>query len=141
MKYGESVEKIETALADQGPCTRNELQAATGIPKASIGSILTRMRRPGKTVGRRIYVSAWTREQDGQRAYPRAVYALGTEPDALQPTTIRGSAGRKLTMKQNSKANYDAANYKQAVSSVFDLALNRDERNAKIRRLGASLKV
>lgn len=141
MKYGQSVAQIETALDESGPLTRNEIQAATGIPKASIGSILTRMRRPGKTVGQRIYIEAWTREQDGQRTYPRAVYALGDSPDAMQPTTTRGKNGRKLSSKQVSKATYDAANYKQAVSSVFDLALNRDERNAKIRRLGASLKV
>jgi hypothetical protein len=128
VERGAVVAAIEAALLEYGPMTRTELAAVVDMPRSSISPVLTRMRKPTKrpAAGKRIHVSGWQEESEGQRKYPRAIYDLGDKDDV--PCNIRKNKGQV-------KRTYDANNYRQAVSSVFDLALNRDDRNAKLRKL------
>lgn len=110
--HGETVQAVLQALHDIGPMTRNELCKEIGITRGCMGEILTRLSRPGKRPvrPRLIYVLDYRYDEEGQRTYPRAIYALGDLPDKPAPSPKSGK------MKQRA---YSARRRAQRVNSVF----------------------
>lgn len=77
--------RILDALEQHGPMTSSEMCQHLGVPRTSAARVLTRLLRPSPRIPRRVHISAWRREVDGQRNYLRAVYAAGDGADARRP--------------------------------------------------------
>lgn len=91
-QWGTLPEMIEALLKELGPMTVAELIAA-GVPGAShtVRKTAGYMAQPSKRrkpVGeRRIHITAWTYDAEGERPYPRPVYALGHGENKPKPAT------------------------------------------------------
>ena len=116
---------IVRILQREGEATMAELAKMLGVPRFDASSVVSRMRKPCKTLPKRIYVVRWTRHDDsGGRSYPRAVLALGDKPDAPRP---------KPKPNKESTAEY-RANERHRVNSVFMWAQPRRVRHATRRK-------
>lgn len=87
--WGDIPANIEKALRDYGPMTTAEMiPLVPGCPN-DIRKACQRMMLPSKRskpVGQqRIHISGWTRDAEGQRDYPRPIYALGHEENKPKP--------------------------------------------------------
>lgn len=85
--WGVTTLRILDALEHVGPMTRAELARELGMPSNRIGSVITRLCQPVKRPAgpRRVRISGWRDEEEGSRCYLRAIYALGSGPDAVKP--------------------------------------------------------
>ena len=116
--YGTLVAQITDALTINGPMTRKEICDFIGQHRSKIASVVTRMARATPQKPKRVYIKRYVLEQDGQRRYPRAVYALGDRPNARKPKSdVRANRKRYLANKIDKLRN----------TSVFNLALSRRE--------------
>lgn len=88
--WGDIPATIENVLRELGPMTVNEM-LFSGVPgtpndvrKAAVRmSQISKRRHP---IGeRRIHITAWTRDAEGQREYPRPIYALGHGENKPKP--------------------------------------------------------
>lgn len=115
-KYGTIVEQITQALTECGPMTRADLCRHIQRERTEIASVVSRMSRAGITIPKRLHVTQYVFDQEGERRYPRAVYAIGDHPDAKPPGP----------QKAANKRRYDAARRaKWTANSVFNLGLPR----------------
>lgn len=127
--YGSIVAQIEKALTEIGPMTRAELCQHIGRERSEVASVVSRMAREGKTVPKRLHITQYIFDQEGERRYPRAVYAMGNYPDARAPGP----------QKAANKRRYDAARRaKWTGNSVFNLGLPRRKQGRLIHSTGAS---
>ncbi len=119
-RYGSVTERMLAALAELGPMTRSELCRAVGADRQTCSSIITRLMRPRQrpVAPRRVHICGWRDDEEGQRRYLRAVYALGDRPDARKPAY----KPRLLAAKRRYWARTHAKRGR-AVNSVFALAV------------------
>jgi len=89
--------RIVDMLEQLGPMTTSEIAKELGVERDSMGSIITRLRKPSKRPRgpKRVYVHDWRDEEDGQRAYLRAVYGAGNKKDAPKPERKSGAERSK----------------------------------------------
>ncbi|MFM6959524.1 MAG: hypothetical protein ACKOW0_00675 [Schleiferiaceae bacterium] len=84
--WGEIPANIEAALRAYGPMTLPELVLHVPGTPNDIRKALERMRKPSKRITpvgkKRVHIHGWTRDAEGVRPYPRAIYALGHGEDA-----------------------------------------------------------
>lgn len=105
---------ILRALGEMGPMSGSDLSRELGGNPGSIRSVLARLSKPQALLPKRIYVSGWTHDADGERRYLRPVYSLGDKKNKARPAPDRAKAD----------AAYRGNNRGQ-VSSVWDLAKPR----------------
>lgn len=110
--------QIEKLFEEHGEMTRHEVCDAMGIDRMYISAILSRMCKPGKTLPKRLHVVRYVYDQEGERRYPRAVYALGDKPDAPRP---------KPNVKEVRKRYRSNLRKRMTTNSVFNLALTQRE--------------
>lgn len=110
-----TVQRLLRALIDEGPMTMQDMVRLTGKPKSSIHPILCKMLRPTKrpVYPKRIYIYQWVYDQEGQKRYPRPMYAIGDRPDAPRPVA---------DPKANDKRRRDKRRVMRTTNSVFNLA-------------------
>lgn len=110
-----TVRKLLWALAEEGPMTLQDMVRLTGKPKECVYALLTKMLRPTiKPAGpKRIYICQWVYDQEGQKRYPRPMYALGQAADAPRPVADK---------KANDKRRRDKRRVMLTMNSVFNLA-------------------
>lgn len=113
---GECVNAILKLLEDYGPMTRDEITQHLGIVKSQISPVVSRLNRATPRAGKRIHILRYVYDQEGQRTYPRAVYAIGDREDARRPKPDPQGAKRRYNAKRK-KAN--------TMNFVFNLALPR----------------
>lgn len=77
--------RVLDALEQYGPMTAQDVCSHLGLERRPGGSILGRLKASTPT---RVHISAWQRDQEGQRQYLRAVYAAGPGVDAPKPAPI-----------------------------------------------------
>ena len=103
---------VRDVLEHCGPMTSHEVARFLGIKKyIHVSSILSAMRI--RLAAQQVYIQSWTYEGVGNKRYPRAVYALGAEPDAKKPR------------RQNNVARcrrYKAMKKSRVINSVWSLA-------------------
>lgn len=119
--FGSLVAKIMEALDELGPMTRSETGRHLGIDDRASSGVFTRLMRATPKHPKRIHIAGWTRDQEGERAYLRAQYAVGDGAplgDKAKPNTTGKSAVRVV------KDRY-RTNQKLRVRWVFDLGLTR----------------
>jgi hypothetical protein len=117
--WGDTTQRMLDALETLGPMTRSEICAALDLNRDEASSIVTRLRRPRlrPEAPARVYISAWRDDEEGQRRYLRAVYALGCKPDAPKPRYRERQLAAKRRYWQRRKVKLG-----RAVNSVFALA-------------------
>lgn len=126
--WGSTVKRIEQLLAERGPMTRVELEDALNLDHRRIASIVSRMVKPTKTMPKRIYIKSWVYDHEGQRYYPRALYALGDKKNTPKPkpnpAEVRRRYDQKVKMMMTS-------------NSIFNMGLTRKQYLAKRREANA----
>jgi hypothetical protein len=114
--WGDLSRRILTLLAEVGPMSRAEICAHLGRDKDAIASVVSRLARPWPRAPKRIHIRAYVYDQEGERRYPRAVYAIGDRPDAPRPrpdtaaNKARYWANRKLRLRGSSIFNWGMNN-------------------------------
>ena len=87
--WGDIPAAIEDTLRSWGPMTGHEMGEFLDIPVNIINKTLRRMRQPSKRrkpLGeRRVHVIDWAPEAEGQRPYPRPIYAVGHGENKRRP--------------------------------------------------------
>lgn len=91
--WGVTALRIVDKLEQLGPMTTSEIARELGVERDSMGSIITRLRKPSKRPRgpKRIHIADWRDEEDGQRTYLRAVYGAGNKKDAEKPERKSGA--------------------------------------------------
>jgi len=112
MARGDTTKRILDAVAEYGPMTTREICDLLGLDILRSGSLVARLSVARKLVPKRLYIERWILDAEGQKLYPRAVYALGDKPCAKRPKPDRVSVQRRYRQKLYSK-------YK--ANSVFNL--------------------
>lgn len=122
-KWGAVSAQIIQALETVGPMTRKELCDHLQIDRGIGAAIANRMARPSATLPKRVYIASYVYDQEGQRRYPRAVYAIGDKPDAKRPRPDTAANKRRYIAGKIAK-------YK--MNSVFNMGLTRRQVEERI---------
>lgn len=115
-EYGKTVGEILRILEEIGPMTAMEISDHLNLNRYSTSSIIARLCKESKTIPKRAHIKSYTYDHEGQRKYPRAVYALGDKPNARNPGADPLGNSRRYRAKRKAKGT---ANF------VFNLALPR----------------
>lgn len=115
-KYGSIVNEVIDVLFQQGPMTRAELSQALNKHTTKISAVLHRMRKDSPAKTKRVYISGWVEEAEGQRRYPRAIYALGNKPDVGKPKS------NKLAIRRRYE---EGLRKRMTMNSVFNMGKPR----------------
>lgn len=112
---GDVVRQILVGLANEGPMTMQDMIELTGKDKETLSPTLRKMLRPTikPAMPKRIYICQWVYDQEGQKRYPRPMYALGDLPDVPRP---------KANPKANEKRYRNKLRTIKTTNSVFNLA-------------------
>lgn len=114
--YGSIVKEILTMLEEEGPMSRAEICKRLGRDKDEIAAVVTRLNKRSPVSGKRIHVKEYVYDMEGERRYPRAVYALGAAKDAPKP--VRDT-------KETKRRYWARSQLKLRANSVFNLGLSR----------------
>ena len=114
--WGSVTIKILKAFEEHGEMTRKEVCDMIGIDRMYVSAVFTRMSKPWKTIPKRIHITRYVFDQEGQKRYPRAVYALGDKPDAKKP---------KADPKANRRRYEENLRKRMTGISVFHLGMTR----------------
>lgn len=68
--------------------------------KHRVTASTTRLRQSWPNVGKRIHITTYVFDHEGQRRYPRPVFALGDYPDAQRPKPDRKATRRRYDEKR-----------------------------------------
>jgi DNA-directed RNA polymerase specialized sigma24 family protein len=115
--YGVLVANIERLLRQHGELTSAEICAELDVDRSQGGAVLSRMNKASPKLPKRIYKVKYIDEHEGQRRYPRSVYALGDLPDAKKPKASAAKNSKRYRLRVNKK-----------VASVFHLGLSRNQK-------------
>lgn len=124
--YGETSTKILQIVTEFGPMTRQEVCVHLDTDRMYVSAIITRMTKDTPKAGKRLYVQSYVYDSEGQKRYPRAVYAAGSLPDAKRP---------KPDVKETRRRYRTNLRKRMTGNSVFNLGLTRRQYEAK-RRMG-----
>lgn len=113
--WGNVADQVLLHLRDAGPSTAGELLTAITVNPGNLRQILHRLgeisKRGAQAGQRRIHIKEWVSDAEGQRAYPRPVWAYG-----------HGTNAKKPVPKTNRQAQNDLYwRNKRRVNSVFQL--------------------
>jgi hypothetical protein len=124
VSYGESSKSILAALGELGPMTRAEIERIVEVKSTCIAAIISRLHKDTPRTGKQISVVGYVYDAEGGRRYPRAIYALGAQPDVPKPKASHKENRRRYDAKR--KALYSK-------NSVFHLAKTRDQIRSELR--------
>ena len=107
-----TIEVVSKALQEVGPMTLAEMMDYTGFTKSACSHALRDLNKMLPTLPKRAHITQWVYDHEGQKRYPRAVYAWGNYPDAAKP---------ERDPRANQKRSRDKKRLLSAVNSVFNL--------------------
>lgn len=105
--------RVLAALQECGPMTSAELVVHLGQTKHRIGAAVNRLRQEWPNTPKRIHITQYVYDQEGQRRYPRPVFALGDFPDAKRPLR---------DIKANKRRYEHSVKMRGTTNFVFNLA-------------------
>lgn len=117
--WGNTTDRILLALSEQ-PMTKAELCRKLDLTHDQISGQLVRLNTKKPKLGKRIYISGYTRHAINGKMHIRPIYALGDKPDKPRIPP--------LTQKERSKRTYDKL-MSLRNSSVFMQTMTRRELN------------
>lgn len=115
--WGETISQILSALKEYGPMTRSEIEHHIGLNKRDVGGQVSRLCKENAQGGQRIHICGYTRDQEGERRYIRAVYAYGPGKNKPKPNDQKKERVKYTQMQTNRVRN----------AFVFNLGLRRDD--------------
>ncbi len=107
------IEAILDALRDYGPMTRVDIELTLGFTKEQVSRLLLCIVTESPRRPQRAHITHYVHDQEGQKRYPRAVYAFGPGENAKPP---------KRDTKATQKRSRDKRKLLLATNSVFNLA-------------------
>jgi len=107
-----TIDVVSKALQEVGPMTLAEMMDYTGFTKSACSHALRDLNKMLPTLPKRAHITQWVYDHEGQKRYPRAVYAWGNYPDAAKPARDH---------RANQKRSRDKKRLLSAVNSVFNL--------------------
>lgn len=122
VERGAIVKEIMRLLDEEGPMTRAEICKRLGRPKDEIAAVVSRLNKRSPVAGRRIYVREYVYDMEGERTYPRALYAIGDKPNAKRPVSDKKEIKRRYWARSQ---------LKKKANSVFNLGLSRSQLRAQ----------
>lgn len=128
-QWGEVSTKILRMLGEYGPMTRSEICLHLGMAKEDIASCVSRLARNAPRAGKRIHVTGYVYDMEGERRYPRAVYALGDHPDKPKPKCNPLEVKRRYWARRKGR---------MTANSVFHLGMTRRDVDAYIKERKAA---
>ena len=114
--YGSTVARVLALIEECGPMSRAEIGDHLGIDRRQLSSVVSRMAKTSPRTPKRLYIARYVYDMEGQRTYPRAVYAIGDKPDARKPAPDPLGAKRRYNAK---------VKLRHTANFVFNLALPR----------------
>jgi hypothetical protein len=88
--WGNASDQILLHVKEFGPCTASEILACIELNPNNVRQILHRLGglvKRGPMAGqRRIHIKGWVHDSEGQRDYPRPLWAYGHGTHAKKPT-------------------------------------------------------
>ena len=125
VERGAIVKQIMQMLDEDGPMTRAEICKRLGRPKDEIAAVVSRLNKRSPVAGRRIYVKEYVYDMEGERNYPRALYAIGDKPNVKRP---------KSDKKEIKRRYWARSQLKLKANSVFNLGLSRAQLRAMTKK-------
>lgn len=102
--FGQVADLILALIAEGGPMSQADMRRATGRTAQQISSTVNRLTSDRMTtLPRRIYISAWVSDAEGERAYPRAVYSLGNRPHKPKPAADQLAVKRRYWARRRER--------------------------------------
>ena len=101
--------------------TRAEICKRLSRTKDEVAAIVSRLNKRTPVAGKRIYIKDYVHDMEGERTYPRAVYALGSGKDAPKPISDQKEIKRRYWARSQLKLR---------ANSVFNLGLSRSQLRA-----------
>lgn len=115
-------EQVLALIAEHGGQTARDVAATLGIPVPYARGLMSKMHNGKLPAGKLVYISAWRRESDGGRLYPRPVYQAGHHRDTPGPGALTNTEyNRRHRQRQRGSVN-----------SVFNLAGNNAKRRVLV---------
>lgn len=96
----------------------------SGVALVELDGIVSRLHKDTPRVGKQIYITGWVYDAEGQRRYPRAIYAIGSKPDAKKPKASALDNRRRYDRKRHAMFS---------MNSVFNMGKSRDTLRAERR--------
>lgn len=109
-----NIDLVFAAIKQCGPMTMAEVMDYTGLAKQSVSRAFCDLVRETPRRKKRAYIKDWVYDHEGQRRYPRAVYAVGGGKDKPKPREPKEDIQRRHRQKKRML---------RAVNSVFNLGL------------------
>lgn len=110
--YGNTTQKVLDLLAQNGPMTRAEITKELGYERDYVSSVVGRLSTKLVKTPKRIHIIGYTYDMEGERRYPRAIFALGDGKDAKRP---------KADLKANKRRYREKLKGRFYMNSVFNL--------------------
>ena len=107
-----TINVVSKALQEVGPMTLAEMVDYTGLSKQSASRALCGLVTTLPRIPKRAHITQWVYDHEGQKRYPRAVYAWGNYPDAAKP---------ERDIRETQKRHRAKKRLLSAVNSVFNL--------------------
>ena len=114
MNRGIRVINTLAAIVEFGEITAMELAEYLDISRYDAHAVLNRMNKRTKAGIKRIHIIRYIYDHVGARKYPRAVYAMGDNPDAKKPKANHLKVKREYYARVKSRLT---------MNSVFNLGL------------------
>lgn len=113
MRSSGRIEAILETLRDFGPMTRVDLELTLGYTKQQVSRLTLCIITESPRLPQRAHILTYVEDQEGQKRYPRPVYAYGPGRNAEKP---------KSDPKAVQKRSRDRKRRLTATNSVFNLA-------------------
>ena len=113
MKKSGRIEAVLATLRDIGPMTRVDLEMTLGLTKQQISRLMLCITTESPWLPQRAHIQRYVYDQEGQKRYPRPVYAIGPGENVVRPKRDRKAA---------QKRSRDKLKRLSATNSVFNLA-------------------
>lgn len=113
MKSTGRIEAIVQALKDYGPMTRAEMETTLNLTKPQTSRLMACIINASPRRPQRAHICDYVYDQEGQKRYPRAVYAYGPGKNAPKPTPDKAAI---------QKRSRDKRRLHKGINSVFNLA-------------------
>lgn len=95
------IERVLDALETIGPMGTAEIAVYFKVSKSKAASAVTRLARKGPNTPRRAHITEWDTQYEGERKYPRALYAAGGDkPDAVRPKASHSRVKREYRQRR-----------------------------------------
>ena len=101
-------------IEDYGPMTQGELLDLLGGNKGNVYKITMNLTKPTKRLPKRLFISSYVFDQEGEKRYPRPVFAIGNKPNVPKPVQDIPATQKRYRDKRKSHT---------LLNSVFNLGL------------------